>query len=86
MKYSIIFLAISAFYIAGCKHAEHTKQEESEFIVSSPIKVDTSINKEYVCQIRASNHIELRSLERGYLTKILLKYSTNPFLMQKMFH
>jgi len=58
MKYSIIFLAISAFHIAGCKHTEHAKVEESEFTVSSPIKVDTSINKEYVCQIRASNHIE----------------------------
>ncbi len=69
MKYSIIFLAIAAFYIAGCNHAEHTKEEVSEYVVSSPIKVDTSINKEYVCQIRAINHIELRSLERGYLQK-----------------
>jgi membrane fusion protein (multidrug efflux system) len=72
MKYSIISIAISALFIAGCKHAAHTKLEESEFVVSSPIKVDTSINKEYVCQIRASNHIELRSLERGYLTKIFV--------------
>jgi membrane fusion protein, multidrug efflux system len=69
MKYSIILIAISLFFMAGCKHAEHAKHEESEFIVSSPIRVDTSVNREYVCQIRASNHIELRSMERGYLTK-----------------
>jgi membrane fusion protein, multidrug efflux system len=68
MKYSIILFAISLFFL-GCNHTENEKHEEAEFIVSSPIKVDTSINKEYVCQIRASNHIELRSLERGYLTK-----------------
>ena len=85
MKYSIIFLAISAFYIAGCNHAEHTKEEESEFLVSSPIKVDTSINKEYVCQIRASNHIELRSLERGYLQKIYVDEGQHVRQGQPMF-
>lgn len=34
--------------------------------------MDTFINKEYVCQIRAINHIELRSQERGYLQKIFV--------------
>ena len=71
MKYSIIFFAISVFFI-GCNHAEKVKHEESEFVVSSPIKVDTAIDKEYVCQIKASNHIEIRSLERGYLQKIFV--------------
>lgn len=72
MKYSIIFLAILALFMASCNHAEQTKHEESEFVVSSPIKVDTAIDKEYVCQIKASNHIEIRSLERGYLQKIFV--------------
>ncbi len=58
--------------MASCKHAEQAKHEESEFVVSSPIKVDTAIDKEYVCQIKASNHIEIRSLERGYLQKIFV--------------
>ncbi len=85
MKYLFIFFTISAFFITGCNHAEHTKLEESEFIVSSPIKVDTSINKEYVCQIRASNHIELRSLERGYLTKIFVDEGQHVKQGQSMF-
>ena len=72
MKYSIIFFAISVLFMASCNEAEHAKHEESEFVVSSPIKVDTAIDKEYVCQIRASNHIEIRSLERGYLQKIFV--------------
>lgn len=72
MKYLLILFAIPLFFIIGCNHTEHEKHEESEFVVSSPIRVDTSINKEYVCQIRAINHIELRSLERGYLTKTLV--------------
>lgn len=85
MRFSIIFLAISAFLMASCNHAEHTKHEDSEFLVSSPIRVDTSINKEYVCQIRAINHIELRSLERGYLQKIFVDEGQHVKQGQPMF-
>ena len=69
----------------SCNHAEESKQEESEFLVSNPIRVDTSINKEYVCQIRASNHIEIRSLERGYLQtySLLIEVSTRMGLLTK---
>ncbi len=69
MKNVIVFLTICSLFLSACNHAEKAKHEESEFTVSSPIQVDTSLNKEYVCQIKAINHIELRSLERGYLTK-----------------
>ena len=72
MKHSIIFFAIAVFFMVSCNHPEKAKQEESEFVVSSPIKVDTVIDKEYVCQIKAINHIEIRSLERGYLQKIFV--------------
>lgn len=72
MKFSFIHLLLVVVYLTSCNHTEHTKHEESEFLVSSPIQIDTTINKEYVCQIRASNHIELRSLERGYLQKIFV--------------
>ncbi len=85
MKYSIIFLAISTIFLASCSHTEHAKHEESEFIVSSPIRIDTSINKEYVCQISASNHIELRSLERGYLQKTFVDEGQHVKQGQPMF-
>ncbi len=52
----------------GSKHSE--KEEETKFLVTNPLKKDTLITKEYVCQIRAIQHIELRALERGYLQKI----------------
>ncbi len=70
MKFKLVYMAVMAALVCSCRHAEHKKEEMAEFVVSSPIKVDTSINKEYVCQIKAINHIELRSLERGYLQKI----------------
>lgn len=56
----------------GCGHTTHETHEEPELAVTQPIQFDTFINKEYVCQIRAINHIELRSQERGYLQKIFV--------------
>lgn len=52
-------------------HSEHHAKARS-FKVSTPYKTDTTINKEYVCQIHSFQHIELRALERGYLEKIFV--------------
>jgi membrane fusion protein (multidrug efflux system) len=50
----------------------HQEEESSKLLVTSPVKMDTSINKSYVCQIRSIQHIELRALEKGYLQKIFV--------------
>ena len=47
------------------KHKE--KHEQATLLVTSPIRMDTMTTKDYVCQIKAIRHIELRALERGYL-------------------
>ena len=49
---------------------EKKKEEETEFEVTTPVMKDTLITISYVAQIRASQHIELRALEKGYLQKI----------------
>ena len=49
------------------KEASHTAYE-----VSKPFVKDLTLNDEYVCQIRAIQHIEIRSLEKGYLQNILV--------------
>jgi len=54
----------------SCGHSEHEKQEETKFVVTSPVKKDTVVFNEYVCQIRAVQHIEIRALEKGYLQNI----------------
>ena len=41
-------------------------------MVTNPIKKDTLVTKEYVCQIHQIQHIELRALEKGYLQKIFV--------------
>lgn len=71
MKRIIILLSLtSVLAYVGCKQEKHEKEAEAKFMVTSPVLKDTMIYKDYVCQIHAINHIELRSLEKGYLQNI----------------
>jgi len=56
--------------IAGCNTGHKEKAEEYKFLLTSPLKKDTTATRSYVCQIRSIQHIELRALERGYLQNI----------------
>ncbi|TPE43926.1 efflux RND transporter periplasmic adaptor subunit [Pontibacter mangrovi] len=49
---------------------EAEAEEQTQFSVTSPMKMDTTITDDYVCQIQSINHIELRAQEKGYLQKI----------------
>ncbi|WP_276133122.1 efflux RND transporter periplasmic adaptor subunit [Polluticoccus soli] len=55
---------------ASCTTKKEEKETNTKFQVTSPLKMDTAITKDYVCQIRSISHIELRALERGYLENI----------------
>jgi membrane fusion protein (multidrug efflux system) len=68
-----IFMFISlctAVCFTSCGTKKEEKEEEVKFLVTSPLKKDTSVTREYVCQIHAIQHIELRALEKGYLQNI----------------
>ncbi len=41
-------------------------------MVTSPLRKDTELSKDYVAQIRSIQHIELRALEKGYLQGIFV--------------
>lgn len=56
----------------GCHTETEEKEEEKEFLVSSPLQKDTTVTNQFVCQIHAIQHIELRALEKGYLQKIFV--------------
>lgn len=59
--------------VVGCRQEHEAQEEESvKYIVTTPLRKDTSLIREYVCQIHAIQHIELRALERGYLESILV--------------
>jgi membrane fusion protein (multidrug efflux system) len=54
--------------IGGCHVSEPEKPEEVPALeVTSPLRKDSMLTKEYVSQIHAYQHIELRALEKGYL-------------------
>jgi membrane fusion protein, multidrug efflux system len=63
----VLFAALAA---AGCHSESHAHEEPPRFLVTSPVRKDTELTKEYVAQIHAIQHIELRALEKGYLQGI----------------
>jgi membrane fusion protein, multidrug efflux system len=76
-NYWKILLLVTGFCVllshAGCRsEKEEEKEPEVKFLVTSPVKMDTSMTREYVCQIHSIRHIEVRSQERGYLQKIFV--------------
>lgn len=66
-----LLIILYAFIIGtGCESKKEKEEAGTKYEVTSPLKKDTSIIREYVCQIKSTQHIELRALERGYLQKI----------------
>lgn len=57
----------------GCQSGKAEEKEiETRFLVTSPLRMDTSVIQDYVCQIRSIRHIELRTQEKGYLQRIFV--------------
>ncbi len=70
MKRILILISLSTVLMYSCNTEKHEKETEAKFLVTSPMQMDTMIYKDYVCQIHAINHIELRSQEKGYLQNV----------------
>lgn len=63
---------MSLFFLLPSCHNEEAEEKEDVFEVTSPLRKDTLVTREYVCQIKAIQHIELRALDRGYLQQIFV--------------
>ncbi|RZJ62079.1 MAG: efflux RND transporter periplasmic adaptor subunit [Hymenobacter sp.] len=73
MKRLLLLLSLcSAYGFTSCSEKKEEKEEQIKLLVTSPLKQDTTVTKEYVAQIHAYQHIELRALEKGYLQKIFV--------------
>jgi membrane fusion protein (multidrug efflux system) len=71
MKKVVMLTGLCALIcFSGCGKKDEEKEEEVKFLATSPLKMDTSVTRDYVCQIRSIQHIELRALEKGYLQNI----------------
>ncbi|CAN5924788.1 efflux RND transporter periplasmic adaptor subunit [soil metagenome] len=65
-------ISMAALSMVACHHEHHDAEEQSRFLVTSPLRRDTELTKEYVAQIRAIQHIEVRALEKGYLQGVFI--------------
>ncbi|MCF0058798.1 efflux RND transporter periplasmic adaptor subunit [Dyadobacter sp. CY356] len=71
MKRILMVISLCALLLhTSCESKKEEKEEETDYQVTSPLLRDTLVTKEYVAQIHAISHIELRALEKGYLQKI----------------
>lgn len=71
MRKGLLLFCLSTLLVhTGCRSHEEVNEEETRFLVTSPLRMDTSVTQEYVCQIKSISHIELQAQERGYLEKI----------------
>lgn len=79
-----ITAVIVVFAFVNFGHKPH-KEIESEFPVTTPWRENVDIKKEYVAQIKAIQHIDIRSLEKGYLQNTYVDEGQFVKKDQKMF-
>ena len=83
---AFVILGLITALLTGCNQAENEKTEEKPiYEATTPFREDTAIPKEYVCQIHAIRHIEVRALERGYLQNIFVDEGQQVHQGQSMF-
>lgn len=72
-----VLLACLLLPVLGCTklEAEEAGHHEAHhpIVATTPVTMDVDNVQKYVCQIRASRHIEVRALERGYLEKVRIQ-------------
>ncbi|MES2130826.1 MAG: efflux RND transporter periplasmic adaptor subunit [Bacteroidota bacterium] len=84
-KIPVLISLLALLFNTSCNSHKEEKEEETKFLVTSPLKKDTLINRNYVCQIHAIQHIEMRALEKGYLQKIFVDEGQSVKQGQMMF-
>jgi membrane fusion protein (multidrug efflux system) len=73
MRRILMLISLSAVLaFTGCKSNHEEEEEGVEFLVTNPLRKDTVVTQDYVCQIHSIQHIEMRALEKGYLQKIFV--------------
>lgn len=63
-------LLSAVLLLFSCNEKKEEKQEDSVYPVTSPVKMDTIINKDFVAQVQSVKNIEVRAQEKGFLEKI----------------
>ena len=69
-SYSSCAVLVLCLVFSGCSGRHEHEKDRARLPVVHPLRRDTTIVRDYVCQVRASQHIELKALERGYVEGI----------------
>lgn len=79
-------VTLLALVLALACHAEqHSHHDKPKLLATSPLRQDTEVVKDYVAQVRAIQHIDVRALERGYLQGIFVDEGQHVKRGQRMF-
>lgn len=68
---TLLFVLLPLLFLS-CKSHHKAHEEKGKFLVTTPLRKDTELTRDYVAQVRAIQHIELRALEGGYLQGIFV--------------
>ncbi len=68
-RVTITLIFSTLLMILSCKDKKEEKEETAIYPVTSPLKMDTMIDKEFVSQIASEKNIEIRAMEKGFLEK-----------------
>lgn len=85
MRFSMSLAAVASLGLMACHPEAHEAEEKPKYLVTSPVRQTTELSREYVAQVRAIQHIEVRALERGYLQGIFVDEGQHVQAGQKMF-
>ena len=72
MKAILMLMSLCVLLFNTSCESKKEKEEGDKYPITSPLIKDTILTREYVCQIRAIQHIEMRALVRGYLQEIFV--------------
>jgi membrane fusion protein (multidrug efflux system) len=78
-------VAALALTLTGCQTRDQEAEEKLKLLVTNPARQRVELNREYVAQVRAIQHIEVRALERGYLEGIFVDEGQQVQAGQKLF-
>jgi len=85
LSYLLLVLTFVASLGMSSCDSHHGGHEGGSYKSTHPWKQDLSITKEFVAQIHAIQHIELRAYERGYLQKVFVDEGQKIEKDQEMF-
>lgn len=69
-KHVLVTGVVALLCLLSCTTKKQESAEITKFVVTNPIKIDTSYIKSYVTQIRSVRNVELRAQEKGFLQNI----------------